>query len=224
MRFSEMPSSTFVTRVLCTLIFLVFTFCFIFFFQGDLLAVAQHILSGGQTSYNHTVGAILLTLLLYALHWVVKRYVKLTGRSYSLTYLPSFLILTLLTYISAQVVLYNTLLHLLWIIPLLFVVSFFVVRLVRYIQPVDQFERSMSMLSRELWANLLIMVLMMMTTVITCNADKTLHKEVHHEIAMLRHRAEIRTQKQLKAEQDSIRNVEIQDSIKAAKKKINLLQ
>ena len=51
------------TRVMCTFVFTLFCFYYLYCYQADLLTVTQHILSKGQTHYNHFVGAVLITIL-----------------------------------------------------------------------------------------------------------------------------------------------------------------
>jgi hypothetical protein len=54
-------------RVMCAILFLSFTFIYLFYYQDDVLAVGQHVLSNGQTHYNRTIGAILITFVLFLL-------------------------------------------------------------------------------------------------------------------------------------------------------------
>ena len=82
---------------LCAAAFILFTFFYLFFFQADMLAMMQHVLSGGATSYNRTVGAILITLLLFMVQFGVRRLAGLNGVFTALTYFPSLVLLTLLT-------------------------------------------------------------------------------------------------------------------------------
>lgn len=43
-------------KVICAILFCVFTFSYLFFYQADILRVTQHIASGGQTFYVPWVG------------------------------------------------------------------------------------------------------------------------------------------------------------------------
>lgn len=90
-------NSTWVMRVTCAILFLLFTFAYLYYYQGDTLAFVQHILSGGKTHYDITVGAILITLVLWLLQIGVFALTGLTKRLHALTYLPSVLLLALLT-------------------------------------------------------------------------------------------------------------------------------
>ena len=86
-------SSTITIHVMCAIVFSLFSFCWLYFFQADVLMMAQHVLSKGVTHYNPLIGACVITLLLYLLQKVLYRFLKLKKRSHALTYLPSMLIL-----------------------------------------------------------------------------------------------------------------------------------
>jgi hypothetical protein len=43
-------NSTVIMMVICTIVFMVFTFCYLFFYQNDILAVEQHVLSWGTNT------------------------------------------------------------------------------------------------------------------------------------------------------------------------------
>ncbi len=59
--------------ILCTLIFGAFIFLYLLFFQCDLLAYAQRSLSGGATSYNAVIGAVIITSVLLLLSLLTSR-------------------------------------------------------------------------------------------------------------------------------------------------------
>lgn len=82
---------------LCITAFILFTFFYLFYFQADLLTMMQHVLSGGATHYNRTIGAVLITLLLLLIQVGVRRLTLFGGGLYALTYFPSLVLLTLLT-------------------------------------------------------------------------------------------------------------------------------
>lgn len=58
-----MKNQGLLTRVMCTFVFTLFCFYYLYCYQADLLTVMQHVLSQGQTHYNHFVGAVLITLV-----------------------------------------------------------------------------------------------------------------------------------------------------------------
>lgn len=89
-------NSTFVNSV-CAIVFMLFTYVYLYFFQADLIAMEQHVLSGGTTHYNKTVGAILITLVLYLLKLGVSKLTKFDGWLNLLNYVPSLLLMVILT-------------------------------------------------------------------------------------------------------------------------------
>ena len=91
------------TQIVCAAAFCVFSFVYLFFYQQDVLAAAQHVLSEGKTHYGRTVGAILITLVLLLLQWGVYSFVKLDKWAYAFTYFPSLLILTIITDVSPTI-------------------------------------------------------------------------------------------------------------------------
>jgi len=85
-----------IIRYSCGLLFSAFCFCFLFFLRGDVLAEVQYHLSGGLTTYSVLVGALIITFLLQLLQWVVKLLLHLPEKLYFLTYVPSFIFLSML--------------------------------------------------------------------------------------------------------------------------------
>ncbi len=53
--------------MLCAAIFCAFAFLYLYFFQNDLLAYAQHTLSNGLTTYGDLAGAVIITAVLLLL-------------------------------------------------------------------------------------------------------------------------------------------------------------
>ena len=88
---------TVTTRVICAVSFIVFSFLWFYWFQADLLVVAQHVLSGGVTHYDRLIGATIITTVLFLLQLAVHAVTRLSRRTHALTYLPSFLALTFLS-------------------------------------------------------------------------------------------------------------------------------
>lgn len=86
-----------VVRYTCGAIFCLFSVVYLLFIQGELLCQAQYVLSDGRTSYSITLGAIIITLILQIIQWAISKYSKLPPAWHALTYIPSFLILAMLT-------------------------------------------------------------------------------------------------------------------------------
>lgn len=81
----------------CTLLFTLFTFCYVYWMQPDLLACFQYLLSGGLTSYSPLIGGLIITLLLVAVGELLAFSWPLPMPYMALSYLPSALILAFIT-------------------------------------------------------------------------------------------------------------------------------
>lgn len=57
----------------CAALFALFSFLFIYCFQGELLALMQDHLSDGITKSNKLLAALIITALLMLLQWVINR-------------------------------------------------------------------------------------------------------------------------------------------------------
>ena len=82
-------------RIICALLFAVFSFLYIYMYQGELLALVQDFLAQGKTTNNAFVTALIITLLLQGLQYLINRGGKLHGRYEALSYLPSCMLLAL---------------------------------------------------------------------------------------------------------------------------------
>jgi hypothetical protein len=174
--------STIVTRTVCAIVFMTFSFCWLFFFQADVLSVVQYTLSGGQTTYNRLVGAVVITGLLQLLQLGVYALIRLSKRYHALTYLPSMLILGVLTDITFQsspITLHPSPITII-IIILLWLGCVFVAR---GIQPYED-DRSGGILSRRMWINMLVMLVMMVGVTLIGNSNAVFHFRTHAETAL----------------------------------------
>ena len=59
---------------------MLFSFCYLFFLQGEILAEAQFVYSKGITSYNILIGAIIITVILQIVQWIVNISSRLPSR------------------------------------------------------------------------------------------------------------------------------------------------
>lgn len=155
-------------------VFCVFSFIYLFFYQADLLTMEQHILSGGLTQYNRLVGAILLTVLLYICQLALDALTRRSIKYPALTFFPSAVLLAMLTDISPDIDQGYTMGKWCWLAPLL-IMAF---ALVAYASACmlgnnDGPERKSQ--ARILWENLLIMAGMMIFVCATVNTDRTFH-------------------------------------------------
>lgn len=171
-----------ILRVVCALAFLSFTFCWLYSFQGDMLAVAQHGLSGGKTHYNCTVGAIICTSVLFGLHLLVFAMTRLTRRTHALTYFPSMLLLAFLSYVSSPFRWGAWL----WAGPLVLVLWGGAVWLSKQTLSVgDEGRKPVALFSRVTWINLLQLALMMIGVALVSNTNAVQHFKAHAEAALM---------------------------------------
>ena len=87
--------------IICAVLFATFSFLYIYLFQGELLALVQDHLAKGQTSNNTFLTALIITLLLMALQFVLNKAGKLHGRYEAFSYMPSCVLLALITKVDA---------------------------------------------------------------------------------------------------------------------------
>ena len=92
-----------VVRHSCGILFVLFSFCYLFFLQGDLIAKAQYVFSEGATSYSIFWGAVIITAVLRLIQWPVAHFVKVPLRFYAITYMPSVMILTIICDVNSEV-------------------------------------------------------------------------------------------------------------------------
>ena len=175
-------NSTLTTRLACALLFLLFTFFWLYWFQADMLAVAQHGLSGGKTHYNRTVGALIVTGVLLVLQFIVNAIIRLQRRTHALTYLPSFM---LLAFVSGQSSPF-TWGAWLWAGPLVLLVWVGLVVLSKKMLPFENDEKEYTgLFSRRVWVNLLQMTAMMLGVVAVNNTNAVDHYKARAEVALV---------------------------------------
>lgn len=89
-----------VIRYSCGILFMLFAFCYLYFLEGEILAQAQFVFSHGITHYSISIGAIIISVVLQIVQWIVAKASQLPPKAHALTYVPSALALTLITDIS----------------------------------------------------------------------------------------------------------------------------
>lgn len=105
-------------RFSCALLFAAFSFTLLFCLKGELLAWAQHVWSGGVTHYDLLTGAVVITVALLGVQWALWRLVPLPLQAHALSYMPSALLLAMLTNITPEVVAHFHLGAWAWVAPL----------------------------------------------------------------------------------------------------------
>lgn len=170
------------TRATCSVLFCAFCLLYLLCWQADLLAVAQHYYSGGQTSYAPVPGAIIVTAVLLGLQVVVARLSSRgLGRIPALTFLPSAFILTALT--AVREVGGGTLTFGHWpvVLPLL-LVGFFLLALLggSWLSAVAQRWQQRGGVA-EVLGNLVVLLAALLFVCVGCNSDRLYHARIHAE-------------------------------------------
>ena len=121
-------------RYSCALLFMLFSFCYLFFLQGEILAEAQFVYSKGVTSYDILIGAIIITVILQIVQWIVSMLSRLPSRAHALSYLPSMLLLAMLTDVNEEAIEHFSFGAWVWITPCILVAY---ILLVIFVKKVD---------------------------------------------------------------------------------------
>ena len=178
-------SSTISIRLMCAIVFLLFSVCWLFFFQAEVLAMTQHVPSGGVTKYSPILGTIIITIGLMALQLIIYSVIRLRQRTHALTYLPSMLILAILTNVSLQVD--GDSIHTLswWLYGLILVIWLALVIVARLYQEVEE-DESFDLFSRPMWINMLLMALMIAGVAWFGNTNAVFQYRMKAEYEMLK--------------------------------------
>ena len=167
-------------QIVCAIVFLLFTIIYLYFFQADLLAMEQHVLSGGTTHYERNIGTLVITSVLMLLQMMVSRLLSWRGKLYALTYLPSAALLGLLTSIDEQFSVHLSYGGWLWLTLLLIVL--YIVLTLRYHRDaaVRRWCRGKG-IWEETRSNLFIMLVLLLGICGMGNTDAVLHYRLHME-------------------------------------------
>ena len=168
----------------CAVLFCTVTFLYLYYYQAHVLTVIQHVLSDGNTHYDRTIGAILLTLTLYLVHLAVYGITRLNKRMHAFTYFPSILFLTVLTSgpqpPNAPFLFGNWT----WVAPLLLIIYVFVVYLSKKIQPYEVEINSKGFFSQLMWINVFTLVLMFIFVGLFSNHNDVFHYKAKVEVCI----------------------------------------
>lgn len=177
-------NSTTKMRLTCAIIFIVFTYLYLSCYQADILAVAQHKLSDGLTSYNYTLSPILITLVLFLLQLGVFAVTRVKKMFHALTYFPSLLVLAFITDVPCDVDAYLSMGAWVWIAPLLLLLFGGVMWVIRQLEPYEAEARVELWMSRRTWVNLLQMLVMCLLVVLISNGNVVFHERMKMERLM----------------------------------------
>jgi len=179
--FSQRNQTAYSVRIVCGLLFILF--CVVFLYaQSPLLEALQHVLSEGKTSYSPIWGTLIITLVLCILQASVNYFIHFVEYCHALSYLPSFLILALITdedrsiYQPEQTDSYWG-----WIL----IISILIYALIIWVNqkwlPLSFTKTRFPDLASKLWPNVLIFNILSLSTLFLSNLDPVFHCETKIE-------------------------------------------
>lgn len=174
-----MNKRNFLTYTICNIVFVSFCFCYLYYYQADLLSLMQYTYSDGQTHYNHLWGAVLTALLLLSVNLLAIRRNKEFHTFSAWTFFPSAILLTFITG-GRQTEDLNLSFGFIACMSLIAVCLYVIFS--RYIR---NFIRSNSekinnnSLIKNLWINLLIITVQFMYVCAFSNSDRLFHSRLH---------------------------------------------
>ena len=177
-------SSTLSIRLMCAIVFVVFSFCWLYFFQADMMMMTQHVLSHGMTRYHPLLGTVLITLVLWAIQFIVYALVPLTMRSHALTYLPSMLLLGMLSAV-VPVGADGIEMGFSWYVPILILLVWWLLTRVGRLAQEVEYDKVISLFSQPMWINALIMSLLIIMVAWMGNSNAVMHYRMKMEHALL---------------------------------------
>lgn len=183
-RSSDKQGNSTVRRT-CAIVFIVFSFLWLYYFQADVLAALQHVMSNGRTKYNPLLGAVIITMLLQLLQLLVYSVISLTNRGHALTYFPSMLGLALISAVNTDLM-RSYAWGFCWILVILALIGWVgVCMVVKYVQNVEPDKGSRAFISRPMWINMLILLLMMIGVSAVSNTNAVFHYRMRAETCLL---------------------------------------
>lgn len=184
----KMANSKFIRRgndaatatTVCGVVFCVFSFTYLFFYQGNLLAMEQHVLSHGITQYNKLLGAVIITLVLQLLQLGFDTVTRHCIKQPALTYLPSALLLAVISDVSPEVDSGYSLGKWVWLAPLLLILYAFVAYASASVLANNDgiSHKSQACI---MWENMIIMGGLMTFVCCTANSNRIFHQRMQME-------------------------------------------
>lgn len=177
--------SSFLPCLLCGILFCCFTFVYLYAYQADVLAVAQHVLSGGLTYYDKTIGAIVITFALYMLHQCVFWWSGGSRIGYALTFFPSLLLLAALLDIDVDNAEHNICYGSWWLhVPFLLILCFGALWYLKHKISIKITQAPYNVCSQPMWINLLTMAVMFCFVVMSNDQGDVFHYRAKMEQAI----------------------------------------
>lgn len=164
-----------VMKAMCAILFVIFSFIYVYCFQADIIAMAQYMWSDGKSHYDPLIGGTIISVVLCTISILVGLFVRIPVRFFALKFFPAMLMLGLLTAshpigniveTSTSTFVMGVILLLMWVLMV-----YAAKRYQLFLQPL----RSRAFLSQPWWTNMTIMLVMIAIVYSFGNTDKTLH-------------------------------------------------
>lgn len=162
----------------CCLLFILLGYIYLYFFQGDLLSMAQHILSHGRTTYHIGTYTFIIVSVLTIFGLIISRYLYLPIRAKSLAWFPSCWILGLITRVSLKIPgIQTNPISIWWFVfgAIVFLVCLIIARLY------NQNRNENSSFSDLIGPNLALLTLCFSFVFATGNTNRQIHEELRLE-------------------------------------------
>lgn len=172
-------NSKWYVRTLCAILFLVFSFLYLYHYQADVIAYTQHVCSGGQTQYHRVIGTVLIIVTAFIIQFGLGRVLNRLNLLYAWSYIPSLMAIIALTGIRVQdgVWTFGTLKYLL---PLAIVayalLSYWLLRICNIMKYMYRFSPATVVIS-----NMSCMLISFSITLCAGNHDRSLHDRLRME-------------------------------------------
>lgn len=139
--------------------------------------------SEGVTSYNLLVGAIVITVVLLVLQWLTSLASRMPSRWHALTYVPSALLLTMLTNMDRDTIAHFSLGAWVWVAPTVLVTYVLLVLIIRHVDR-DASVYSMDVKS-QIYTNFIVLFVLILTIGAVPKSTDVYHYELKTERLLL---------------------------------------
>lgn len=172
-----------IIRFSCGILSFLFSFCYLYFLQGEILAEAQYVYSGGITTYSLLAGAIIIPVVQQVLQWIVCKLSQLPPRWYALSYLPSMLVLAIITDVNRASIINFSFGDWVWIVPAVIAAYIIVVIIVKRV------DAGYNFVPHDVWSqafpNYIILFILILAVGSIPNSSDVYHFELKAERLIL---------------------------------------
>lgn len=169
-----------IEEIICAVVFCAFSFVYLYYYQGDLLMMQQHVLSNGLTSYNCLIGASIITICLQLVQVFINKVFCRKTKYLATTYFLPIMLLTILTDVSPNIDCGYELGKWSWLAPLL-TIAYIVGNIVCTSFSSHEEDESDKTEARAIWQNLLIMTALFLFSCSASNTDTAFHNRMKIE-------------------------------------------